>query len=194
MGSNAMGPNALGRSVLGRSALSRSALGPNAMGRWVAVLVGLLVLGAVNYTVYQRERLLRGGELVLLELAPVDTRDLKEGDFLALRFRVVDEAFGRGNLVGVNGEGRLVLDLDPYQIASFVRFDDGSPLTVDEMAVRFRVRIGEPTIGANGFQLREANAQRYAAARYGELRVDAAGEAILVDLRDQYLASLGGPW
>ena len=37
-------------------------------------------------------------------------------------------------------------------------------------------------------------AQRYAAARYGELRVDAAGEAILVDLRDQYLASLGGPW
>ena len=32
------------------------------------------------------------------------------------------------------------------------------PLTVDEMAVRFRVRIGEPTIGANGFQLREANA------------------------------------
>ena len=107
---------------------------------------------------------------------------------------VVDEAFGRGNLVGVNGEGRLVLDLDPYQIASFVRFDDGTPLTVDEMAVRFRVRIGEPTIGANGFQLREANAQRYAAARYGELRVDAAGEAILVDLRDQYLASLGGPW
>ena len=194
MGSNAMGPNALGRSVLGRSALSRSALGPNAMGRWVAVLVGLLVLGAVNYTVYQRERHLRAGELVLLELAPVDTRDLKEGDFLALRFRVVDEAFGRGNLVGVNGEGRLVLDLDPYQIASFVRFDDGTPLTVDEMAVRFRVRIGEPTIGANGFQLREANAQRYAAARYGELRVDGAGEAILVDLRDEHLASLGGPW
>ena len=67
MGSNAMGPNALGRSVLGRSALSRSALGPNAMGRWVAVLVGLLVLGAVNYTVYQRERHLRAGELVLLD-------------------------------------------------------------------------------------------------------------------------------
>src|SRR5690554_3642735 len=47
-----------------------------------------LVLAVACYLVYGFERTLRDGQLVLLELAPVDPRSLMQGDYMALRFAV----------------------------------------------------------------------------------------------------------
>lgn len=60
---------------------------------WLAVLAGILVLIAVNVSIYQREQLLQHGRFVLLELAPVDPRSLMQGDYMALRFEVANQAF-----------------------------------------------------------------------------------------------------
>lgn len=55
----------------------------------VLTLVGaLLVLGGVDYSIYGKERVIRDGETVYLELAPVDPRSLMQGDYMALRFRL----------------------------------------------------------------------------------------------------------
>ncbi len=160
------------------------------MRKWFAVLAGVLILAAVNYTVYQREQLLASGRVVLLELAPVDPRSLMQGDYMALRFAVAGEAFGSGELAGVSADGRLVLQLDDRGVGAFVRFDDGTPLAAGEVPLRFRVRAGQPKLATNAFFFQEGTADRYANARYGEFRIDANGEAILTGLRNAELTSL----
>jgi uncharacterized membrane-anchored protein len=52
------------------------------------------------------------------------------------------------------------------------------------------VRAGRPKFGTNAFFFEEGTADRYADARYGEIRVDAEGEAILTGLRDRDLRPL----
>lgn len=160
------------------------------MRRAVALLAGLAILAAVNYVVHQREQLLAAGRVVLLELAPVDPRSLVQGDYMALRFAAATEAFGPGGTETRTADGHLVLRLDAQGVGRFVRFDDGSALAADEVRIRYRVRAGQPRFGTNAFFFQEGTADRYAQARYGELRVDAAGEAILTGLRDRDLRPL----
>jgi uncharacterized membrane-anchored protein len=59
----------------------------------VILLAGILILVVVNYGIYEKERLLANGRLVLLELAPVDPRSLMQGDYLALRFRLQNDVY-----------------------------------------------------------------------------------------------------
>lgn len=55
----------------------------------------------------------------------------------------------------------------------------------------FRMRKGNVWLGTNAFFFEEGSEQRFAAARYGEFRVDAgSGEAVLVGLRDSALKPL----
>ena len=44
----------------------------------------LLLLGYLNWSIYQKEQTLRDGQLVLFELAPVDPRSLMQGDYMYL--------------------------------------------------------------------------------------------------------------
>ena len=160
------------------------------MRRLAALLAGLAILAAVNWTVWQRERLVTTGRVVLLELAPVDPRSLMQGDYMALRFHAANEAFGPGRVATDAADGRLVLRLDDKGVAQFVRLDDATPLAADEIRMRFRVRGGTPKLATNAFFFEEGSASRYAEARYGEFRVDARGEAILTGLRDRELRGL----
>ncbi|MCU0767755.1 MAG: GDYXXLXY domain-containing protein [Gammaproteobacteria bacterium] len=160
------------------------------MRRLVALLAGLAILAAVNWTVWQRERLVTTGRVVLLELAPVDPRSLMQGDYMALRFHAANEAFGPGRVAADAADGHLVLRLDEKGVAQFVRLDDATPLAADEIRMRFRVRGGTPKLATNAFFFEEGSASRYAEARYGEFRVDGRGEAILTGLRDRELRGL----
>lgn len=160
------------------------------MRRLVALLAGLAILAAVNYGVHQREQLLVNGRVVLLELAPVDPRSLMQGDYMALRFAAAAAAFGPARTETQAADGHLVLRLDGRGVGEFVRFDDGSRLAADEVRMRYRVRAGRPRFGTNAFFFEEGTADRYGRARFGELRVDAAGEAILTGLRDRDLRPL----
>ncbi|MCU0971762.1 MAG: GDYXXLXY domain-containing protein [Gammaproteobacteria bacterium] len=160
------------------------------MRRLVALLAGLVILAAVNHAVHQREQLLASGRVVLLELAPVDPRSLMQGDYMALRFAAAVAAFGNDRAETQTADGHLVLRVDDRGVGEFVRFDDGAALAPDEIRMRYRVRAGRPKFGTNAFFFEEGSAERYAQARYGELRVDAAGEAILTGLRDGDLRPL----
>ena len=160
------------------------------MRRLVALLAGLAILVLVNVVVTQREQLVGSGRVVLLELAPVDPRSLMQGDYMALRFAAAVAAFGTGRTEMQTADGYLVLRLDERGVGELARFDDGSALAPNEVRMRYRVRVGRPKFGTNAFFFEEGSADRYVQARYGELRVDAAGEAILTGLRDQDLRPL----
>src|SRR3546814_15533292 len=58
-----------------------------AIGRWGGLWGGLLlVLGAVNLQVLQKQRVLDDGRTVLLALRPVDPRPLIQGDYMVQRY------------------------------------------------------------------------------------------------------------
>jgi len=160
------------------------------MRKTIAIIAGLIVLGAVNWGIYERERLLAEGQVVLLELAPVDPRSLMQGDYMALRFKVVDDAFGRGRAKDVK-DGRIVVKLDSRNVAAYVRRDDGAPLAAGEAVLRYRVRNDEVKFATNAFFFQEGHAKYYGNARYGEFRSAPDGEVILTALRGGKLETLG---
>jgi uncharacterized membrane-anchored protein len=161
------------------------------MRKWIALAAGLAVLAMANYAIYGKEQLLSEGRVVLLELAPVDPRSLMQGDFMALRFKAADAAFGRGNVGAGLGDGRIVVKLDAQGVGSFVRFDDDTAAAPDEVAIRYRIREGRAKFATNAFFFQEGDAKLYATARYGEFRVGPTGEAILTGLRGQDMGLLG---
>jgi len=157
----------------------------------MVALAGLALLIVVNITIFSRERLIEEGEVVLLELAPVDPRSMMQGDYMALRFKVARDAFPLANPRSAAQDGRFVLARDVRSVAAFRRLDDGAPLAPDELRMRYRVRNGTPKVATNAWFFEEGHAADYAKARYGEFRVGADGEALLTGLRDEGLAPLG---
>src|SRR5690606_25902471 len=101
-------------------------------------------------TILVRERHLTDGEIVLLELAPVDPRSLMQGDYMALRFQVEQDAFGFGPAAPA-ADGHLVVRLDEHRVAGYRRRDSGAPLAADERRLRYRVRDGRVKFATNAF-------------------------------------------
>ncbi|MFZ6801616.1 GDYXXLXY domain-containing protein [Undibacterium sp. Di24W] len=168
----------------------------------LALAAGLLVLAAVNWIIVQREQLLTDGKLVLLELAPVDPRSLMQGDYMALRFKITNDAFPNsrwGLRSPLKGEaepnyprdGHLVVTLDEYGVGHFQRIARaGEVLTAAEVLLRYRIRNDQVKFATNGFFFEEGQAQAYEKARYGAFRVAANGDMILIAMYGQDYALL----
>lgn len=157
----------------------------------IAVLAGLLVLIAVNGSIMQREQLLSDGQLVLLELAPVDPRSLMQGDYMALRFKITDEAFPNsrwGLRAQTNGgverdypaDGHLVVTMDEHGVGHFQRIAGKAEVRKGgEVLLRYRVRNDQVKFATNAYFFEEGQAHTYDQARYGAFRVAANGDMIL---------------
>jgi len=156
--------------------------------RTIALVAGVLILAAANWTIFARERLLAEGAVVLLELAPVDPRSLMQGDYMALRFALADALERQAR---VAHDGRVVVRLDERGVGRYVRVDDGAALDEREMALRYRLRDGRVKFATNAFFFQEGSAPLYAGARYGEARVAPSGELLITGLRGANLEPLG---
>lgn len=162
------------------------------MHKAIAVAAGLVMLVVVNWGILGRERLLEEGRVVLLELAPLDPRSLMQGDYMALRFRIADEIFGRERPKQAEG-GRIVVKLDERGVGKFLRRDGGEPLAQGEALLRYRVREQRVKFATNAFFFQEGHARFYERARYGEFRVAPSGDLLLTHMRGEKLERLGPP-
>lgn len=160
------------------------------MRKLIAVLTGLVIVIAVNWSIYAREQLLSNGRVVLLELAPVDPRSLMQGDYMALNFKVATEAFPRGE-IKPSTDGHLVVTLDTRGIGNFKRFADSTPLSANEAVLQYRIRNDQVKFATNAFFFEEGSSEKYQTAHYGEFRVSPDGEMLLTRLRDTNLVVLG---
>jgi uncharacterized membrane-anchored protein len=153
------------------------------------IFAGLaLVVVALTVLVLRKELVLAHGTPVLLELAPVDPRSLIQGDYMVLDYAVSRQVPHREG----PARGRLVLRLDEQGVGHFVRLHaPGTPLAPGELLLRYKVRDGRVRLGAESFFFQEGHAERYARAKYGELRVTEAGASVLVGLRDAERQPLG---
>ncbi len=165
--------------------------------RWIIVLTTVVVLVTVNWAVWQKERHLSEGEIVYLELAPVDPRSLMQGDYMALNFALGNQIQSalyqserdEDSLKALNGY--VVVRLDEQRIAHFQRLDDGSSLGDDERRLRYRLRNGQVRFATDAFFFQEGHGERYEPARYGQFRVNTKGEPLLVALYNAELTKLG---
>ena len=156
------------------------------LARRLLILAGLvLVLGAANFIILEKQRVRDAARLVLLELRPVDPRAMMQGDYMALDFS--DAASGPPDLAPEPNSGIAVLGVDERNIGNFRRIDDRTPLGTDELRLRFTGRKpdGRLDFGTDAFFFQEGDAEVYADARYGMFKVDEAGSAVLVGLADE---------
>ena len=169
------------------------------MSKIVALISLVIILGLVNWSIFEKEKHLAQGDIVYLELAPVDPRSLMQGDYMALNFRVAQEVYEalpkldtyRGwNRNADAGDGVVVVKLDEQRRAQFVRIHDGKPLAEDELKLPYRVRNGSVKFATNAFFFQEGHAQIYEAARYGQFRINKRGDLLLASMYDKDLKPL----
>lgn len=147
--------------------------------RALLLVAGIIVLVAVNGSIFAKEHIRKNGERIYLELAPVDPRSLMQGDYMALRFEIANRLSPvESGSAAIELDERGVAHLDPQSQPGGLR-------------IRYRIRNGGVWLGTNAYFFEEGTADRYTGARFGEFRLDReTGEAVLVGLRDAELRSL----
>ena len=163
------------------------------MNKIIALVALIAVLGIVNASIISKEKHLAEGQVVYLELAPVDPRSLMQGDYMALNFRVAQQVYEalpkseeyRGwNRNAEASDGYVVVSLDENRIGTFQHLQDEQPLANNEIKLHYRVRNGAVKFATNAFFFQEGHAQAYEAARYGEFRVNENGKLLLAAMFD----------
>ncbi len=158
------------------------------MRRILHLLASLGVLAALGWFVVDAERLLRDGEIVLLELAPVDPRSLMQGDYMRLAW-----ALERAVTIDEPGPHAVVVGLDARRVATYRRRADGGPLAADERL--FEIRGGSTRAGGGveprSFLFQEGRADDFAEAKFGIFRVTPAGRHLLTGLARRDTTPIG---
>lgn len=174
--------------LLGETAPTERAVPPSRTvhrrNAWAILAAGLLVALALNVSIYKKEKTIRTGEVIFLELQPVDPRSIMQGDYMSLRFTIM------GRLEQLEQERGVYfapLAVDDRGVATI-----GGPS--ETRRIRYVIRGDRPAeawIGTNAYFFEEGKRDRYSDARYGEFRLDGeSGEAVLVGLRDAELQAI----
>ncbi|MET0243589.1 MAG: GDYXXLXY domain-containing protein [Flavitalea sp.] len=156
--------------------------------RTILILLNLVfLLAAFNHSVYKKEKLVSNGQLVFLELAPVDPRSLMQGDYMRLSYAIAREL----NTDSIPQKGFCIVTLNDSAIASRARLQtDLRPIRSGEYAIRYTSGSWSIYLGAESYFFQEGEADKYSNARYGGLRLDGKGESVLVGLYDKNLKKL----
>ena len=72
----------------------------------------------------------------------------------------------------------------PATVATLLPLASGATLAPGELSVELTPKGGQWVLVTDAWFFAEGQAERWAAARYGEFRVDSQGRALLVGLRD----------
>jgi len=146
-------------------------------------LVGLLVF--FNFGILSKEKVLDKGELVLLELAPVDPRSLMQGDYMRLRYEISERIYGSDT---IPKRGYYVIKLNDSGIAKKIRIQEQlKPLHNNEILIKYTSDNWNLNIGAESFFFQEGEGEKFEAAKYGGLKIDKEGNSILIGLYDESL-------
>lgn len=152
--------------------------------KWIIILINLIILLVFfNNSILKKEKLLTDGQLILLELAPVDPRSLMQGDFMRLGYAISRNI----NHDSIPKRGFCVVQLEETGIGKKVRLQKGSvPLNEKEYLIEYtHNNRGGINIGAESFFFQEGEAEKYENAKYGGVKVDDKGNSLLIGLYDE---------
>lgn len=152
--------------------------------KWIIILINLIILlGLFNNSILQKEELLTDGQLVLLELAPVDPRSLMQGDYMRLRYAISDNI----NSDSISKRGFCVVKLEENGIAKKVRIQENkTPINDNEFLIEYTSKKWRNiNIGAESYFFQEGEADKYENAKYGGIKLDRQGNSLLIGLYDE---------
>ena len=143
----------------------------------------ILLLGYFNWSVYQKEQTLKDGQLVLLQLAPVDPRSLMQGDYMRLNYK---EASSDLPDKQTDTRGYAILRTDSNQVGEIVRLQNTLEHVNDnELVIKYKIINRRLFLGAESFFFEEGQDTLFQKAVYGGLKVDDKGQSLLVGLYDE---------
>ncbi|CAA6822811.1 MAG: Unknown protein [uncultured Aureispira sp.] len=148
----------------------------------IFILNLLLFFAVFNWMIAEKESTIKNGTLVLLDLYPLDPRSLMQGDYMRLEYEMTRD-WNRGE--GFVSRGYCIVKKGANDIASYERLQTSNTgLAEDEVAIKYYGSSGLVKIGAESFLFEEGQANTYERAKYGGLRVETNGSAVLVGLYD----------
>ncbi len=183
----------------------------NKISHWVLVLTALLAIVYVNLYAWQSQQIKLRGEILFLELAPVDPLSLVQGQYMRLRFGIEKryDSTPQDQQVIQNSRGDVlaIIDLDSKRIGTLTGLlatsqwqqqrNRGNTVLLQVHAQLLDSRSESAPFGfhsiriqQNSFLFQENTEDRYAKAKYGIFRVHENGHYILVDLADEQLRPL----
>lgn len=152
--------------------------------KWIIIAVNLIILlGLFNNSILQKEALLSDGQLVLLELAPVDPRSLMQGDYMRLEYAISRNI----KYEDMSKRGFCVVKLEENGVAKRVRIQENkTPIKDNEYLIAYTRKQWEGiNIGAESFFFQEGEGEKYENAKYGGIKVDNQGNGLLIGLYDK---------
>jgi uncharacterized membrane-anchored protein len=158
--------------------------------RWGVMASAAAVVLVANVGIWQKEQLIAHGRPLLVELRPVDPRSLMQGDFMELAFALPSDPAEPPPGLWTQRRPRVWARADERGVAQLRQPDPERPRAADEIEIELTPRGGGWTLVTDAWFFAEGEGQRWAAARYGEFRVDAGGRALLVGLRGADLKPL----
>lgn len=158
----------------------------------VLFVTSIAILVVVNSQIVIKQDIIENGGVLLLRLAPRDPRSLMQGDYMALRYAMADEVAGAARIAGVT-DGHVVVALAANGEASFVDLFHGQAFAENQRVLSFRKRGDSVRLASDAYFFEEGQWNTYSDARFGELRVNEAGDAVLTGLRDREGKLLGEP-
>ena len=164
-----------------------------------AILGGAVVtLLVANGAIWQKENLIAHGTKVFFPLAPVDPRSLMQGDYMRLNFAAINDNT-LPLLADLGGKRpHMVVKLDARGVASVVRLykvgdKAGDGLAADERLIELTPKDGRWVVVTDAWFFKEGDAALWQTAKFGEFRVLADGQALLVGMADANLKAIAAP-
>jgi uncharacterized membrane-anchored protein len=156
---------------------------------FILILLNLIALLAfVNYSAIQKEKILKDGKLIFLELIENNAKaPLIQGDMVSLKYKIVkglifDTLYKRGY---------VVVKLDSNSIAERIRFQQKpNPINENEYLIEYSKGYFSLNIGAENFFIQQGDAKKYVVAKYGAVKVDTNGNSLLMGLYDEHLKKI----
>lgn len=165
----------------------------------IALAMLFVMLGLVNWSIFNKEQHLAHGQSIFLALAPVDPRSLIQGDYMALDFQIAREIHSAVPNLSTrttvtkqknNSDGYVVVSLDDKNRATFSNIFSADSYAENERVLHYRIRDGQVKLATNAFFFQEGHADKYTAAKYGHFRVNTEGELLLVSMHNDALEDL----
>jgi len=155
----------------------------------LAITVATVLL-AINVEIAGKEQIVRNGTTVLLRIAPRDPRSLLQGDYMALRYTMAGAVASEAEQFEMN-DGIAVIELGELNEARFVSLYKDQQLQDRQHLLRYRKRGDSVRLASDAYFFEEGSGQEYSTARFGEIRINTNGDAVLIGLRDAEGERLG---
>ncbi len=169
---------------------------PSSPSRWAragSIACMLATLVVANTGIWRNEALIRDGEPVFVELAPVDPRSLMQGDYMALDYRMDAGLLRQLAAQSRLDRQRVVARIDERGVAELLRLAAGQPVAANQRLIELAPKNGRWVLVSDAWFFREGQGALWQAARYGEFRLAGDGRALLVGLADARLQPIRPP-